>query len=145
MLVIIPDLNLLIYAVDASFPQHGRARQWWEDTLNGEAPVGLCDVVSFGFLRLTTRRGIFAQPLSVATAVNLIEEWLAVPVVEALSLTDRSRAQALAWMHELGMAGNLSTDLQIAAIANQHRGTVCSNDADFSRIPGLRVQNPLLA
>lgn len=53
-----PDLNLLLYAVDSSFPQHKAANRWWQVCLNGDEPIGLCDVVSFGFLRLTTRRDL---------------------------------------------------------------------------------------
>ena len=52
--------------------------------------------------------------------------------------------QVLRWMRELGVAGNLSTDLQIAAIAHRDRATVYSNDTDFLRIPALSVCNPLL-
>lgn len=142
--MIIPDLNLLVYAIDAGFPQHAVARRWWQDCLNGDEPIGLCDVVSFGFLRLTTRRGVFANPLPVDEAVSLIERWSALPHVESLSLCERSRAQAMRWMHDLGVAGNLSTDLQIAAIAHRDRATVHSNDTDFLRIPGLSVRNPLM-
>ncbi len=29
----VPDVNLLIYAYDASSPWHERARNWWEDAL----------------------------------------------------------------------------------------------------------------
>lgn len=143
--MIVPDLNLLVYAIDASFPQHAAAHRWWQELLNGDEPIGICDVVSFGFLRLTTRRGVFAQPLPVDTAVELIEQWSSLPQVHALALCDRSRAQAWRWMRELGVAGNLSTDLQIAALAHREGATVCSNDHDFRRIAGLSVHNPLVA
>jgi predicted nucleic acid-binding protein len=46
-------------------------------------------------------------------------------------------------MRELGVAGNLSTDLQIAALAHRERAAVHSNDTDCHRIPGLSVRNPL--
>jgi toxin-antitoxin system PIN domain toxin len=142
--VIVPDLNLLLYAVDASFPQHAAAHRWWQDRLNGDEPVGLCEVVSFGFLRLTTCRGVFAQPLAVDTALGMVEAWLQLPHVHALALCERSRALSWRWMRELGVAGNLSTDLQIAALALRERGTVYSNDTDFLRIPGLSLRNPLI-
>lgn len=142
--MIVPDLNLLIYAIDATFAQHRAAQRWWQDCLNGDEPIGLCDVVSFGFLRITTRRGLFAHPLAVDVAVALIEQWQSLPQVEALALCEQSRAQAMRWARDLGVAGNLTTDLQIAAIAHHDRATVFSNDTDFQRIPGLSVHNPLL-
>lgn len=143
--MIVPDLNLLLYAVDAGFPQHQAAHRWWQNCLNGDESIGLCDVVCFGFLRLTTRRGIFAQPMPVGTAVDLIEAWLSLPQVHGLASCERSRSQVWHWMRELGVAGNLTTDLQIAALAKRERAVLCSNDTDFLRIPGLAVRNPLLA
>lgn len=142
--MIVPDLNLLLYAVDSGFSQHAAANRWWQACLNGDEPIGLCDVVSFGFLRLTTRRGIFARPLPVETAVGLIEQWSSLPQVHGLALCARSRAQIWRWMRELGVAGNLSTDLQIAALAHRERAAVYSNDTDFLRIAGLSVRNPLV-
>lgn len=142
--MIVPDLNLLVYALDPSFPQHVRAHHWWRNCLNGDEPIGLCDVVSYGFLRLTTRRGVFAQPLPVDTAVALIEQWSSLPQVHSLVMCERARSLTWRWMRELGVAGNLCSDLQIAALAYRERATVYSNDTDFQRVPGLSVRNPLV-
>ena len=32
--VIVPDVNLLFYAVVSAFPQHEAAHAWWEETIN---------------------------------------------------------------------------------------------------------------
>jgi predicted nucleic acid-binding protein len=40
-------------------------------------------------------------------------------------------------------SANLTTDVQIAALALEHRAELHSNDADFGRFPGLRWVNPL--
>lgn len=101
-------------------------------------------MVSYGFLRLTTRRGVFAQPLSVETAVGLIEQWSSLSQVHALVMCERSRALTWRWMRELGVAGNLCTGMQIAALAYRERATVYSNDTDFQRVQGLSVCNPLV-
>ncbi len=34
--MIVPDLNLLLDAVDSGFPQHAAANRWWQDCLNGD-------------------------------------------------------------------------------------------------------------
>lgn len=34
--MIIPDVNLLIYAYNDQAPQHLAARAWWENLLNGD-------------------------------------------------------------------------------------------------------------
>lgn len=39
--MIVPDINLLLYACDQSFPTHSAARNWWESVMNGDEPIGL--------------------------------------------------------------------------------------------------------
>ena len=39
--MIIPDINLLIYAHNERAPEHAKARTWWETCLNGVTPIGL--------------------------------------------------------------------------------------------------------
>jgi len=48
-------------------------------------------------------------------------------------------------LRELGIAGGLTTDAHLAALAIEHQCTLCSNDQDFSRFGGLRWENPLSA
>ena len=58
--MILPDVNLLVYAYDASATQHSVAAAWWKGRLNGKEVVGLAPVVIFGFLRLATHPRVFA-------------------------------------------------------------------------------------
>ena len=44
-----------------------------------------------------------------------------------------------------GAGGDLVPDAHIAALAMEYRAEVHSNDADFSRFPGLQWRNPLAA
>ena len=67
------DLNLPLYAVNTDAPHHDRARAWWEAALAAEEPIGLPWVVVLGFLRLTTRAGLFATPLSAQEALRVVE------------------------------------------------------------------------
>jgi predicted nucleic acid-binding protein len=43
-----------------------------------------------------------------------------------------------------GLAGSLTTDTHLAALAIEHQAEIHSNDADFARFPGLRWRNPLV-
>lgn len=54
--MIVPDLNLLLYAVFDGFLEHPRARRWWEETLSGREAVGLAGLVLFSCLRLWIAR-----------------------------------------------------------------------------------------
>lgn len=61
--MIIPDLNLVLYATVSSFRHHQRARDWWEQTLSGTEGVGLVTPVILGFVRLTTGRKLLETSL----------------------------------------------------------------------------------
>lgn len=43
-----------------------------------------------------------------------------------------------------GTAGNLTTDAQIASVAQRLNAEVHTADLDFGRFPGVRFLNPLL-
>jgi uncharacterized protein len=50
--VILPDVNLLIYAYNEDAPHHAAAKSWWEDLLTHGRPVRIPWAVVFGFVRL---------------------------------------------------------------------------------------------
>ena len=50
---------------------------------------------------------------------------------------------AFALLRSQGTAGNLTTDVQLAALAIEYQAELHSNDTDFGRFHGLRWVNPL--
>ena len=139
----IVDVNLLLYAVNASAPQHPAALKWWEGTLNGEEQVGLAWPVLLGFLRLSTRPGLLPRPLKPRQALLVVGAWLAHPMTTIVQPGDAHWSILQRLLEEAGMAGNLTTDAYLAALALEYRATLCSTDADFRRFKGLERQNPL--
>ncbi|MCY4660013.1 MAG: VapC toxin family PIN domain ribonuclease [Acidobacteria bacterium] len=71
--MMLPDVNLLVYAVDETSPFHARARRWWDETLSSAVAVGLCYPSLLGFVRLTTSRRMFDAPLGVADALERVQ------------------------------------------------------------------------
>jgi toxin-antitoxin system PIN domain toxin len=98
-----------------------------------------------GFIRLSTLRAVFRQPLPVAAACDEVRAWLAQPQVIILEPGRRHAAIVFDLLEKLGTAGNLTTDAHLAALAIEYQGELCSTDADFTRFPGLRWTNPLAA
>ena len=141
--MIIPDVNVLLYAEIDAHQLHARARRWWEEALSSERQVGLAPVCVFGFLRLGTSRQVFTDPLSVGDAIGRVEGWLARPNVTTLVPGRAHLETALRLLRQLGTGANLTTDVQIAAHAIEVNGEVHSNDGDFGRFEGLRWVNPL--
>jgi toxin-antitoxin system PIN domain toxin len=141
--VIVPDVNLLLYAQVPGFREHAAARRWWEDLLSGESDVGLGTIALFGFVRLATSRTLLARPMPVSEALTRLDDWLARPRVRFLLPGPRHLEIAFALLRELGTGGNLTTDVQLAALAIENQAELHSNDTDFARFPGLRWVNPL--
>ena len=141
--MIVPDLNLLVYAHDAAAPYHDAARRWWEDLVNGVERIGVPWTVSTGFVRLMTHPRVLNRPATPERAVDYVREWFRFPQVVPINpgadhLTHLRRNLAAA-----GVGANLVTDAHIAAVAMEYQAEVHSNDTDFGRFPGLRWRNPL--
>lgn len=141
--MIVPDLNLLIYAVNSLADEHEGARRWWESVLASREAVGLAWVVLLGFLRLTTSPRIFASPLAARQAWDLIDGWLSVPGTVVLNPGAEHAKILKTLILESGTAGNLTTDAHLAAICIERSATLYTADTDFARFASLRWENPL--
>jgi toxin-antitoxin system PIN domain toxin len=143
--MIIPDLNLLLYAVNVDAPQNRQAARWLSASLSGDEPIGLTWIVLVGFVRISTHPRVFRSPLPAKRAVSFVDAWLSrrpVTVIEP-GLNHWKILSSL--LLESGTAGNLTNDAHLAAMAIERGATVMSADGDFSRFRGLRWENPLLA
>ena len=141
--MIVPDVNLLIYAHNADAPRHEEARGWLQDTLNGSEAVGLPWAVICGFIRIATHPRVFVEPMHAEQALNHTRTWLSCPAVDVLDPGPRHLEIMARLLSEAGTAGTLTTDAHLAAIAIEHNCTLASNDVDFGRFSGLRWDNPL--
>jgi hypothetical protein len=141
--VILPDVNLLLFAVNSECPDHARAFAWWKNLLTGNERIGLLPVVCFAFVRLSTNRKIFPRPLAVADAFGYVENWLEFPSVFWVEAEMGDLAVAKRLLMSAGTGANLVTDAQIAAAALRLKARVHTADADFSRFPTVKWVNPL--
>jgi len=137
------DVNLLLYAVDESAARHAQARPWVEQVLSGPETVALPWAVLLAFVRLSTRAAIFAAPLDVGEALDLVDSWLLQPCTTVVHPTDRHSVVLRELLGPLGTAGNLTSDAHLAALAVEHGAELCSCDADFARFRGVRWTDPL--
>ena len=141
--MIVPDLNLLLYAVHRESPLHARAVHWIDGLLSGDEPVGLPWAVSLGFVRIVTNARVFSSPLPVETALAIVDGWYARRVVVPLDPAAGHWRLVRSLLTEAGTAGNLTTDAHLAALCIERGATLHTADADFGRFRGLRWANPL--
>jgi toxin-antitoxin system PIN domain toxin len=141
--VILPDVNLLIYAYNEKATHHEAAREWWEGLMRADRQVALPWAVVFGFVRLVTHPAVFESPLSPEQALDRVDEWFAAGSVTVLTPGPRHLRIVRDLFAATGVAASLTTDTHLAALAIEHNVEIHSNDRDFERFPGLRVFNPI--
>jgi uncharacterized protein len=141
--MIIPDVNLLIYAYNSDAPHHAEAKAWWEDLLSSDEPVGLPWATALGFIRLMTHRAVLVTPLAAEGAIAHVRSWHKRPNVSVVEPGPRHLELLHRMFRALGAAGRLTTDAHLAALAIEHQCELYSNDTDFARFPGLSWCNPL--
>lgn len=141
--MILPDINILIYAHDETSKNHAEARQWWEEQLNGTQMIGLSWVVLLGFIRLLTNPRIYRNPYSAPEVLTIVGTWLEQPHVRIIHPSEHHFLLLANVINHIGTAGNLTTDAHLAALAIERGLILQTTDADFARFPGLKWKNPL--
>ncbi len=139
--MLLPDVNVLIYAHREDGPEHERYAAWLRALTASAAPFALSEVVLAGFLRIVTNRRIFDPPTPMGTAIQFCQK-----------LVSRPRAVMIApgrrhWDIFVGLCrkieGPLVTDAYLAALALEHGCELVSTDSDFARFPEVRWRHPL--
>lgn len=140
--MILPDVNVLVYAFRPDTPEHPRYRTWLEDVVNGTAAYGIAPQVLATVVRICTHPRIFSEPDPARDvfmfARVLLEHPNATVVIPAErhwsifeSLCDQSRA-----------TGNLVQDAWFAALAIESGCEWITTDRDYARFPGLTWRPP---
>ena len=146
--MIVPDVNLLVYAYKESAPEHERARRWWESLVNGGEEVGIPWAVAIGFVRIMANPRVVENPVPPSQTIYTVGEWFSYSHVRPVTPGTRH----LFYLREVlavtgGTTGrgaaNLVPDAHIAALALELDAEVHTNDTDFDRFPGLKWRNPL--
>ena len=139
------DITLLLAAVNTRAPAHKLARSWWEEQLNGAAEIGLSWLVILGFIRLTTNTKVMPDPLLLADAIAMVDEWLRRPNVKTVAVTPQHWNILQNMLHAVGHGAALTMDAHLACLAIEHDAEIATLDDDFSHFPGLKWRNPLKA
>ncbi len=140
--MIVPDVNVLVYAFHADSPHHADYADWLNRTVADEA-IGLSDVVLSGFVRIVTHPRIYERPAPAAAAIEFTRRVAAAPRAQWL-LPGPPAWQRLADLasDDGGIRGNLVPDAYLAALCLANGGRLATRDRGFARFPGLRWFDP---
>jgi uncharacterized protein len=141
--LILPDVNVLIYAYREDAAEHSPYRSWFEQALASDEPIGFADVVLHSLIRIVTHRGIFRPASPIDDALGFVEDLFAQPLAVRVNPGARHWAIFARLCRESGATGNLVPDAFLAALALEHGCELVTNDGDFARFKGLRWRHPL--
>jgi uncharacterized protein len=141
--VILVDASLLLYAYDSDSPHYRPARAWLEDLFAGRQQIAFAWITILAFLRISTSRSVGNTPRPMVQAAAIVSDWFSLSNVELLSPGPRHWPILGELLTTAQVRGPLIMDAHLAALAIENGATLCTNDRDFSRFPGLRVQYPL--
>jgi toxin-antitoxin system PIN domain toxin len=137
------DVNVLLYAHREAAPQHAQYREWLEERLATDAPIGIPDLVLSGFLRIATHPRIFSPPSTLDRALEFAETLRSAPARVGLEPGPGHWEIFVKLCRGAKARGNLVADAYLAALAIEWGATLLSTDRDFTRFPGLRWKHPL--
>lgn len=140
--MMVVDANLLVYAYDASFEQHGVCRDWLEEALAGSARVGLPWVSLLAFVRLVTNPRVFTHPAPMDTAWSQVRSWLGARAAWVPVPGDDHTQHLERCLATKGLGANDVPDAHLAALSIEHGLRLATTDAGFRRFDGLRWFDP---
>jgi hypothetical protein len=140
--VILPDVNVLVYAFRSDTPHHRAAAAWLTAVVNGPRAYGMAPQVLAGFVRVVTNRRVFARPSRLDEALAFAGTLLDQPHCQLIQPGPRHWAIFAELCRTSKAAGNLVADAWFAALAIESGCEWITTDRDYARFPGLRASPP---
>lgn len=141
--MVLPDVNVLVYAHREDSPHHSACLAWLEGVANGNEAYAISELVLSGFLRVATHPKVFTKPSPLAKAVEFCEQLRGRPNCVPVAPGPRHWEIFRNLCADAGAKGNLVPDAYLAALAIEAGCEWVTTDRDFSRFKGLRWRHPM--
>jgi toxin-antitoxin system PIN domain toxin len=140
--MLLPDVNIFVYAQREDVSMHANAKFWLEAALNGGEPVALFDPVLASFLRIVTNRRIFKVPTPLTLALSFVEIMRSAPAARSLTAGASHWEIFVRLCRDTNAAGDDIPDVYLAALALENDCEFVTTDEDFGRFPRLKWRKP---
>jgi toxin-antitoxin system PIN domain toxin len=140
--MILPDVNVLIYALREDAPQHVLCRSWLVSVVEGRAAFGLSPLAMSAVVRITTNPRSHSPPTSTEFAFAFCDNLLGQPYCRIVEPGVRHWSIFRQLCAECEIRGTLVTDAWYAALAIERGCEWITMDRDFGRFPGLKWRLP---
>ncbi|MFI9403945.1 type II toxin-antitoxin system VapC family toxin [Nocardia sp. NPDC052316] len=140
--MLLPDVNVLVYAFRVESPEHAAAHAWLTTLVNGPATFALSELVLSGFVRVVTNPRIFRTPTPPDQALQFTEILIGAPNSRPVRPGSRHYEIFAQLCRTVDARGNDVADAYHAALAIESGSELITCDRGFARFPGLRWQHP---
>jgi toxin-antitoxin system PIN domain toxin len=140
--LILPDVNLLLYAFRSDARDHLRYRDWIEAVVNGPDAYGVAPQVLGSVVRIATHPRIFAHQSRSEDAFAFARTLLEQPNATSIVPGERHWTIFEDLCLKASATGNLVQDAWFAALAIESGCEWLTTDRDYARFEGLRWRTP---
>ena len=140
--MILPDVNVLLYAFRKDVPQHAICKPWLERVVGGEAAYAISRLALSALVRISTGRRAYAVPSTLDEAFGFCEKLVAQPNCRIVEPGERHWSIFERLCRETDTRGPRVTDAWFAALAIEHGCEWVTMDRDYARFAGLRWRTP---
>jgi len=140
--MILPDVNVLIYAFRRDLPQHRICRSWLTAVVSGDARFALSPTVLGAVIRITTNGRAFRMPSPLEEAFGFCEDLIGQPHCQIVEPGDHHWDIFRRLCIETDTRGARVSDAWLAALAIEWGCEWVTFDRDYARFPGLKWQVP---
>lgn len=141
--MLLPDVNILVYAHRPESPEHRHYQDWLTDLVNGPGAFAVTELISSGFVRVVTNPRIFHTPTPIRKALEFTEIIMGRPNCVVVRPGPRHYAVFSELCRIVDVRGNDVADAYHAAIAIESGSELVTADRGFSRFPMLRWRHLL--
>jgi toxin-antitoxin system PIN domain toxin len=141
--MLLPDVNVLIYAHREDAERHREYRRWLEELLAGPGAFGISELVLSSFVRVVTHPRVFKVPTPLDRALQFAAAIRERPTCVRLAPGGRHWQIFQELCRDTEARGNLIADAYLAALAIESGSEWITTDRDFARFRGLRQRHPL--
>lgn len=140
--MILPDVNVLIYAFRPEVPQHAVCRRWLQKLVDEDAPFGISTLSLGALVRVTTNRRTWGTPSSLEDAFKFCDFLLNQSHCRVVEPGERHWDIFKRLCTETNTRGPTVTDAWYAALAIESGCEWVTLDRDYARFPGLSWRLP---
>lgn len=140
--MILPDVNVLIYAFRTDSRQHAAYRNWLNSVVNDSPIYGMSPQVLGSLVRICTNPRIYVRPSGIEESLRFCNLLMNQPNCQVIQPGPSHWSIFTKLCLDGRVAGNLIQDAWFAALAIESGCEWITTDGDYARFKGLIARQP---